>query len=339
MYESFYGFSELPFELTSNPKYLFLGQRQREALSLLQYGLFSAKSITALIGEAGTGKTTLIRAALESERCRHVRCVYLNNPALDRDEFVKLLAMKFGLGAEAGESKAVLLERLECLLRERRAAGETTALVIDEAQSLSVELLEEIRLLANIETASAKLLPLVLAGQPELAERLEDHDLRQLRQRITLRCQLEPFDVKETAAYIATRISTAGGVPARVFTQEAVILIHEYSRGIPRIISVICDNALVSGMALECCPVNRAVVAEVCRDFHLTTMKVQSAPAALHMVGAPPAEPSPDDPGDTEDDTAAIGDQPTESFTRNRARFGLGSPFRAARRMITHEPN
>ena len=337
MYESFYGFSELPFELTANPKYLFLGTRQREALSILQYGLFSAKSITALIGEAGTGKTTLIRAALESERCRHVRCIYLNNPALDRDEFVKLLAMKFGLGSEAGASKAVLLERLECLLRERRASGEITALVIDEAQSLSVELLEEIRLLANIETPSAKLLPLVLAGQPELSERLEDHDLRQLRQRITLRCQLEPFDVKETAAYIATRIAAAGGVPSRVFTQEAVIMIHEYSRGIPRIISVICDNALVSGMALECCPVNRGVVAEVCRDFHLTTMKEQSAAAALHAV-ARAAESQQDVHNDNEGDAVAIDGQPTE-FTRTRSRFGLGSPFRAARRMITHEPN
>jgi general secretion pathway protein A len=340
MYESFYGFSELPFELTANPKYLFLGHRQREALSILQYGLFSAKSITALIGEAGTGKTTLIRAALESERCRHVRCIYLNNPALDRDEFVKLLAMKFGLGSEAGASKAVLLERLECLLRERRASGEITALVIDEAQSLSVELLEEIRLLANIETPSAKLLPLVLAGQPELAERLEDHDLRQLRQRITLRCQLEPFDVKETAAYIATRISAAGGVPSRVFTQEAVIMIHEYSRGIPRIISVLCDNALVSGMALGCCPVNRTVVAEVCSDFRLSTLKAASAPTtALRVVAGATTEPPENVLHDNDRETVEFGEQPTEALRDKRARFGLGSPFRAARRMITHEPN
>ena len=159
MYERFYGLSELPFELTANPKYLFLTARQREALSILQYGLLSAKSLTVLIGEAGTGKTTLIRAALESERCRHVRCIYLNNPALRTDDFIRLLALKFDLGPEAGESKALLLERLELLLRERRARGEITALVIDEAQSLSVELLEEIRLLANIETPSAKLLP------------------------------------------------------------------------------------------------------------------------------------------------------------------------------------
>ena len=147
--------------------------------------------------------------------------------------------------------------------------GEITALVIDEAQSLSIELLEEIRLLANIETPTAKLLPLVLAGQPELGERLEDPNLRQLKQRVTLRCDLEPFDVVDTAAYIASRFSTAGGVAARVFTREAITLIHEGSGGIPRTINVICDNALVSGMALGRQNVDRAIVAEACRDLRL----------------------------------------------------------------------
>src|SRR5215203_2239222 len=184
MYERFYGFKESPFELTADTKFLFLTGRQREALSNLQYGLLAARSLTLLIGEAGTGKTTLIRAALESERCRHVRCISLNNPVLRTDDFIRLLAMKFELGPESCESKSLLLEKLERLLRDRHASGETTALVIDEAHSLSVELLEEIRLLANIETPSAKLLPLVLAGQPELATRLEHRNLRQLRQRV-----------------------------------------------------------------------------------------------------------------------------------------------------------
>src|SRR5262249_6002152 len=258
MYESFYGLSELPFELTANPKYLFLTARHREALSLLEYGLLSAKSLTVLIGEAGTGKTTLIRAALESQRCRHVRCIYLNNPAVHTDDFIRLLALKFDLGPEFGGSKALLLERLERLLRERRASGETTALVIDEAQSLSIELLEEIRLLANIETPTEKLLPLVLAGQPELGARLEDPSLRQLKHRVTLRCQIDPFDVTDTAAYIASRISTAGGNAPRIFSREAVTLIHEFSGGIPRMINVICDNALVSGMAIGRHDVDRA---------------------------------------------------------------------------------
>jgi len=286
MYQRFYGLSELPFELTANSKFLFLTARQREALSILQYGLFSAKSITALIGEAGTGKTTLIRAALESKRCRHVRCIYLNNPTLSIDAFVQLLALKFDLGAEAGASKPILLERLERVLRERRSAGETTALVVDEAQSLTHELLEEVRLLANIETPTTKLLPLVLAGQPELAVRLEDAALRQLKQRVTLRFELEPFTVQDTAAYMASRISTAGGVPARLFTKEAVTLIHDYSGGIPRTINVICDNALVSGMAIQRACVDSAIVADVCRDLRLASGGIrQSATFTGHHPG------------------------------------------------------
>jgi general secretion pathway protein A len=281
MYENFYGFSELPFELTASPKYLFLTPRQREALSMLQYGLFAAKSLTVLIGEAGTGKTTLIRSALDSARCRHVRCIYLNNPAFDAHDFIRLLALKFELDPKLGESKPLLLERLDLLLRERRACGEITALVIDEAQSLNVALLEEVRLLANIETPSAKLLPLVLAGQPELGARLEEPKLRQLKQRVTLRCQLEPLELAETAGYIASRIATAGGTASRVFTREAISIIHEYSGGIPRTISVICDNALVTGVALQRQPVDRAIVVEVCRDLRLTSRRGQpSAPAS-----------------------------------------------------------
>lgn len=269
MYQRYYGLRELPFELTPNPKFLFLSPRHTEALSNLQYGLFSAKPLTVLIGEAGTGKTTLLRAALESDRCRNVRCVYLNNPALTRSEFVETLARRFDLSPRASESKAVLLAELEGVLRERRARGEITALVVDEAQSLTVELLEEIRLLANIETATDKLLPLVLAGQPELSDRLNDPALRQLKQRVALRCDLALLDLTETASYIASRIRTAGGDASRLFTREAVVLIHEHSRGIPRTISVMCDNALVSGMALGRQPVDRAIVAEVSRDFDL----------------------------------------------------------------------
>lgn len=214
MYESTYGLAELPFELTPDPRYLFLTTRQREALSILEYGLSSSKALTLLIGDAGTGKTTLVQAAFASERCRHVRCVYLNNPAMRPDDFIRLLARKFDLAPEAGESKARFLESLERHLNQRHGLGEITALVVDEAQSLSIELLEEIRLLANIEKPSVRLLPLVLAGQPELADRLDQPNLRQLKQRVTLRCELEAFSVTDTAAYMASRIRTAGGDPA-----------------------------------------------------------------------------------------------------------------------------
>jgi general secretion pathway protein A len=269
MYQRFYGFQELPFDLTPNPKYLFFTKPHREALSNLQYGLFSAKSITLLIGEAGTGKTTLLRAALDSDRCRHVTCVYLNNPALTRDEFVELLANRFELGPRAAESKTILLAELERVLAERRARGEITALVIDEAQCLSSELLEEIRLLANSETATEKLLPLVLAGQPELRDRLNEPGLRQLKQRVALRCEIAPFRLEETAAYLTARIRIAGGEAANVFTRDAVILIHEQSHGIPRTINVICDNALLTGMAIGRRLVDCEIVREVVRDFDL----------------------------------------------------------------------
>jgi len=270
MYQRFFGLRERPFELTSNPKYLFFSAQHREALANLEYGLSSAKAITVVVGEAGTGKTTLRRAALESERCRRVKAIVLDNPTLTREEFVEILAARFELGPAAAASKAALLDALEAELRARRAREEITALIVDEAQSLSDELLEEVRLLANIETPTEKLLPLVLAGQPELAARLNESGLRQLKQRVALRCEVAPLDLGDTAAYIVSRIRTAGGNTTKLFTREAVTLIHEFSRGIPRVINVMCDNALISGFALKRQPVDRDIVAEVCRDFDLT---------------------------------------------------------------------
>jgi general secretion pathway protein A len=295
MYQRFYGLRELPFELTPNPKFLFLTPRHCEALSNLHYGVCSAKPLTVLVGEAGTGKTTLLRTALESEQCRHIRWVYLNNPVLTREDFVKTLAARFELGAEAAESKAAFLESLERILHERKSRGEVTALVVDEAQSLSNDLLEEIRLLANIETSAEKLLLLILAGQPEFAERLNDPGLRQLKQRVALRCEIAPFELPETGAYIASRVRTAGGESSRLFTREAVVAIHEYSRGIPRTINVICDNALLSGFALGRQPVDRHIVMDVIGDFDLRRDEAGDRRAAEGADAAQePAEASPD---------------------------------------------
>ena len=332
MYQEFYGLRELPFELTANSRFLFLTGRQREALSILQYGLLSAKSLTLLVGDAGTGKTTLIQAALESERCREVHCVYLNNPMLTAADFVTLLARRFQLGPEAAQSKSILLERLESKLRESRAAGQVIALVVDEAQSLTTELLEEVRLLANIETPTDKLLPVVLAGQPELAERLEQPDLRQLKQRVALRCDLEPFELGDTAAYIASRIHTAGGVPASLFTQEAVRLIHDRSHGIPRVINVICDNSLLSGMALGHTRVERAMVAEVCQDLRLSG----SSNGATHLPVEPRAygtvvaqtQPEPSDSADPAADNQADEESAASSRFNFRFRWKSAAAYR-----------
>ena len=292
MYLDFYNLREAPFELTSNPSYLYLTPRHREALSNLQYGLASAKAVTVLIGEAGTGKTTLIKAALGSDRCSHVRCIFLNNPALTRTEFLEVIARGLGLSADASRSKAVLLEELEINVRDTRARGITTALVVDEAQSMSVDLLEEVRLLANLETPSDKLLPVLLVGQPDLGLRLEEPALRQLKQRVALRCEITPFTLNETAAYIAARIDRAGGSAVRLFTRDAVMRIHEYSSGIPRTINVICDNALLHGLALGRQPVEQEIVHDVGRDFRLGDHALEPsrrAPAPAPAAAAPSA--------------------------------------------------
>jgi type II secretory pathway predicted ATPase ExeA len=274
VYEQFYGLAERPFDLTPNPRYLLLTPSHREALANLDYGISSRKGLIVLTGEAGTGKTTLLRRVMAkgvtgTGRTRSVQTVYLSNPTLSRGEFVEYLARGFGLSPDAHTSKARLLSELEVTLTGLRRADTALALIVDEAQSLPHELMEEIRLLANIESDTDKLLPVVLVGQPELAARLNDRSLRQLKQRVALRCQLDPLELHHTAAYIAHRLTLAGGDPASVFSREAVIAIHERSHGIPRSINVVCDNALLTGFALERRPIESDVIAEVGDDFDL----------------------------------------------------------------------
>jgi general secretion pathway protein A len=280
MYERFYGLRERPFDLTPDPRYLVDTEVHREALSNLEYAIGSKKGITLLLGEAGTGKTTVINAAIAKQSAR-VHCVHLHNPALTRVEFVEMLAALFGLSERAHTSKTRLLIELEELLRARSAADETTVLIVDEAQSLSHELLEEIRLITNIETKADKLMSLIIAGQPEVATRLSDHAMRQLKQRIALRCELRPLNLDESVRYIAGRIVAAGGVPAHLFSREAVILMHERARGIPRTMNVLADNALVGGLAAQEHPVRTQIVRDVCRDFDIGREQMMApAPAS-----------------------------------------------------------
>jgi general secretion pathway protein A len=267
MYEAFYGLRERPFELTPNPRFLFMTSRHREALTTLEYGLSARTGVALLVGDAGTGKTTVVHAALQSQQVSQSLTVYLNNPSLTRAEFVEFLAAGFGLSGEAAKSKTRCLAELTDTLGARQSAGVMSALIIDEAQCLPDALLEEVRLLANIESVSDKLLSIILAGQPELATRLNHPSLRQLKQRIGLRCSLAPLTLAETTAYIAARVRVAGGEATSLFAADAVHLIHERSGGIPRTISVICDNALVSGYALDRRPIDRSIVLEVCTDF------------------------------------------------------------------------
>ena len=265
MYESFFGLRERPFDLTPNPRFIYLSGCHLEALSVVHYGIVGRKGITLVIGEAGTGKTTVIRTAMEAIAQPTARCVYLSNPTLTRAEFYEFLAASFDLTAEAGGSKTKFLFEFERLLLQRSRTKDLTALVIDEAQSLSLELMEEVRLLANLETLTDKLLSVVIAGQPEFAEMLDRPELRQLKQRVALRADLAPFGVREVAAYIAGRIRKAGGEPLQVFTREAIVLIHKVSGGIPRTISVVCDNAMLAGFAAGLKPIGPDVIEEVSR--------------------------------------------------------------------------
>jgi len=286
MYERFFGLRERPFDITPDPRFLFLTPKHQEALANLQYGIAQRKGVTAVLGPAGTGKTTLVRTALAALADAGGRCVSVTNPALTRDEFIQMMALGFELSEAAGESKTTMLAELEVRLREYYEAGTPTALVIDEAQALSDELLEEIRLLVNLETDTSKLLPVVLAGQEELSERLAQPSCAALKQRIALRCHLLPLTARETAQYIATRLRIAGGVPGEAFTRDAIDVIHQRSGGIPRTISVLCDNALMSGFAVDQRPVGRQLVLEVCRDFDFET---PLAPSGPHGIAPRPA--------------------------------------------------
>lgn len=290
MYENFFGLRERPFDLVPNPRFLFLTARQREALANLKYGLTVPRGLTVLIGEAGTGKTTLVQTLISGINHDKIECVLLSNPTLTRAEFYEFLAVGFGLGSAAIGSKTRFLFQMRRHLLARQAEGLLSALVLDEAQSLPYELLEEVRLLSNIETSSSKLLNVVLAGQPELADRLNESSLRQLKQRIALRCALAPLNLSETAGYIAGRLRIAGGDPSSIFTREAIERIFHVSKGVPRTVNVICDNALLSGFAAQTRPVTRLMVDEVQADFDFKATVDETArqeessatPADLH---------------------------------------------------------
>jgi general secretion pathway protein A len=316
MYEAFFGLRERPFDLTPNPKFLVLTESHREVLLNLEYGIASRKGITLLIGEAGSGKTTVIRAAMERQPVK-VHCVHLHNPTLSKNEFNEMLASHFGLSVQAARSKAAMLTELEALLRARQGQDEKTVLIVDEAQSLPLELLEEIRLLANIETNDEKLLSVIIAGQPELAHRLNDRALRQFKQRVALRCELRPLTAQETASYIVGRIRAAGGIAAEVFTRQAVTMMHERSMGVPRTISVIADNALLGGYAAGQRPVGAELVAEICRDFDFGASGPASGNGNGKLIDAP-KPPAVMDPVAPVEETALFG-----AFSTKRKRFSF----------------
>jgi type II secretory pathway predicted ATPase ExeA len=290
MYERFFGLQERPFDLVPNPRFVYLNRVGREVVANLRHGLATSGGLTLLLGDAGTGKTTLVSQVLGEIDSSHVQCMLLSNPTLTRSEFYEALAQGF-LIDERFESKTRFLADFREYLEVRQSSGLVTALVVDEAQSLSNRMLEEIRLLSNMDTPTKKLLNVVLAGQPELAERLNDPRLRHLKQRITLRCELKSLSFAETAAYVAGRLRIAGGQPGTIFSREAVMAVHETSKGIPRTINVVCHNALISGFASQTRPIVRSIIDEVRRDFDLTGELPPSAAVEVTADGEvkPPA--------------------------------------------------
>jgi len=269
MYKAFFGLRDRPFDLTSDPRFLFLSKGHREALSLLHYGIAGDKGITVLTGEAGTGKTTVLRAACQQQPDGAVQTLQLFNPLVSPRELQEFIVHELRLLPSVVETKIGFLRTLHQTLHERRARGRFTALVIDEAQAIPDELFEELRMLGNLESSAGRLLSIVLTGQPELAHRFNQPQLRAFKQRIALRTSLTPFTVRETAGYVATRVQCAGGSAARLFTASSVEAIHLASHGIARSISVICDNALIAAYALEQPTVTDVIVREVCADLDL----------------------------------------------------------------------
>ena len=274
MYKSFYNLTRNPFDLTPDPTCFVPTVRHNEALAALYYGIRRHKGVVVVTGEVGTGKTLMLRCLLQLfKESSEISYAYLFNCRLSPHEFLHYVAADFGLKVDEHQSKSTLLLDLSKYVTSRGLQGLTTVLVIDEAHNLSMELLEEIRLLSNLETNDDKLLQIVLVGQPELDLKLDSFELRPLKQRIALRAHLTPLDEQDTDRYIQERLTIAGGGtrPEPLFAADAVKAIHQYSRGFPRLINTICENALITGYARQLQTINQEVVLGVARDFHLNT--------------------------------------------------------------------
>jgi len=267
MYEQFYGLKENPFNVTPNPDYIYLGENHREALAQLFYGVRERKGFIVITGEVGTGKTTLIHYLLDKMNGNHTKTAFLFNPKLTVDDFIQYILKDLGVRVQ-GKTKGEYLHNLHRYLLYAYQRDERVILIVDEAQGLRPELLEEIRLLSNLETSRSKLLQIVLLGQPELDKTLSQPDFRQLRQRINLRYHLPPLSEKETKEYIGKRLGIAGA-RAPIFTEEAMKQVYLKSRGIPRLINILCDNALLNGYALDQKRVDARSVREVAKDLSL----------------------------------------------------------------------
>jgi general secretion pathway protein A len=268
MYEHFYGLKENPFNVTPNPEYIYLGENHKEALAQLLYGVREKKGFIVITGEVGTGKTTLIHYLLEKmDGNSHTKTAFLFNPKLTVNDFIQYILNDLGVSVQ-GQTKGEYLHNLHQYLLNAYRKDERVVLIVDEAHGLNPELLEEIRLLSNLETSRSKLLQIVLVGQPELDRTLSRSEFRQLRQRINLRYYLPPLPEKETKEYIEKRLRIAGARTS-LFTDKAIKEIYMKSGGIPRLINILCDNALLNGYALDKKVVDERSIKEAAKDLKL----------------------------------------------------------------------
>lgn len=285
MYLQFYGLKDIPFSLTPDPRFLYFTASHREVMANLHYGIQHGKGLIVATGEVGTGKTTMLRAMI-SRLDRSVLTSYIFNPGLTVPELYQHLAADFGFAPYT--SKADALQKFGRLLMMRHSRGLRTVLVVDEAQGLPRELLEEIRLLLNFETYTEKQLQIVLTGQPELRTLLNSADLRQLKQRISLRCEIKPIKTDEVSGYIRTRLKVAGATRLDLFTPDAVALIYRASEGIPRLINNICDNALLSGYAANARTISAEIISEVAESLDLLQPMIEADPRETLISDLPP---------------------------------------------------
>jgi general secretion pathway protein A len=261
MYESFFGLHEPPFSLTPDPRFLWMSDTHQEGLATLVYGITRRKGFLLLTGEVGTGKTTLLRAALNEVPPDTDTALILNTTDLSPLDLLKLIAAEFGIEA-AGESKSEYLIALNRMLLERLRARKNTVLIIDEAQNLDAAALEEVRLLSNLETDTEKLMQIILTGQPELMALLERPSLRQLRQRIAVEHHMEPLTADQVGPYLAHRLAVAGGRFSEIFAPGVEPVFYAFSAGCPRLISLLADRALLAGYAKQMRPVTPELVEE-----------------------------------------------------------------------------
>jgi len=282
MYKKFFALRENPFNVNPDPRFLYQTPETKETLATLAYGILQRRGFMLLTGEVGTGKTTLLNQLLNWLRRQRVATSFVFNTRLNETEFLDFMMADFGIPS-GSQLKSQVLLRLNQWLLERYQNRETAVVIVDEAQNLSTEVLEEIRLLTNLETSSQKLLQIVLSGQPELELKLRLPEVRQLRQRITLRSMTLPLTPEQTIGYVLRRLTTAGANGQPIFTPEAMDAIFRFSHGIPRVINLICEHALITAFAEETNPVPAGIIEGVSREFELEELHPASAPATPGM--------------------------------------------------------